>query len=160
MARRSIGDAAKVVIAAVIMGPPLGGVVVMGLLQVVPWMATGMPVDLPAFGENLLSALALSVPLSYMVGAHAAVLAGVALAAFVAWGGRLTWWSCLAAALIYPAILAANGWFATRGAPEALPPILINAAMMAVASASGGLLTYLLLRNTALVRKLNAPGGT
>ncbi|MFN3622482.1 MAG: hypothetical protein ACK4TP_00330 [Hyphomicrobium sp.] len=157
MARRSIGEAAKVVIAALLLGPPLGGIVVIGLLQLVPWMATDFAVPLPEFGKNLVSALLLAIPLSYAVGAYSAILAGLALAAYVAWGGRLTWWACLGASLVYPALLAVSGWVATRDAPETVSPVMINAAIIAIASASGALLTYLLLRRTALVRRLNAP---
>lgn len=157
MARRSINEAAKVVIAALVLGPPLGGMVVIGLLQFVPWVSTDFAVPLPEFGKNLFSALVLAVPLSYVVGVYAAILGGLALAAWVAWGGRLTWWAAVAASLIYPAGLALNGWITTMGSPETLPPVMINAAVMAAASASGALLTYLILRRTSLVRRLNAP---
>jgi hypothetical protein len=157
VARRSIGEAAKVVIPAILLGPPLGGIAVMALLQVVPWIAADFSVSLPEFGKNLASALLLSIPLSYAIGAYSAILAGLALAAYVAWGGRLTWWACIAASLVYPALLAVTGWLETRGSPETLPPVMINAAVMAVASASGALLTYLLLARTAFVRRLNAP---
>ncbi len=157
MARRSINEAAKVVIAALVLGPPLGGIVVIGLLQFVPWVSTDFAVPLPEFGNNLFSALVLAVPLSYLVGAYSAILGGLALAAYVAWGGRLTWWACVLASLVYPAGIAISGWIATLDSPETLPPVLINAAVMAAASASGALLTYLVLRRTTLVRKLNAP---
>jgi len=157
VARRSISEVAKIVIAAVLLGPPLGGLVVMGLLQILPWIATDFSVPLPEFGKNLVSALALAVPLSYAVGGSSAILGGLALAAYVSWGGRLTWWSCLIAALIYPAVLAVSGWLATRGSPASVPPTMINAAMMALAAASAALLTFLLLRRTAMVRRLNAP---
>jgi hypothetical protein len=156
VARRSIGEAAKVVIPAIVLGPPLGGLAVMALLQVVPWVATDFSVPLPEFGKNLASALLLSIPLSYAVGAYSAILAGLALAAWVAWGGHLTWWACIAASLVYPALLAVNGWIETHGT-EAAHPVMINAAVMAVASASGALLTYLLLARTSFVRRLNAP---
>lgn len=129
----------------------------MALLQVVPWIATDFSVPLPEFGKNLFSVLLLAIPLSYAVGAHAAILAGLALAAYVAWGGRLTWWACLAASFVYPALLALNGWIETRNSPETVSPVMINAATFAVASASGALLTFLLLRRTALVRRLGAP---
>jgi hypothetical protein len=158
MARRSINEAAKVVIAAIVLGPPLGGIAVMALLQLVPWMATDFGTPLPEFGTNFLSAVALAIPLSYVIGVYSAILAGLALAAYVSWGGRLTWWSCAAASLVYPAVLAVSGWFAVRGSPETLHPVMINAALMAVASVSGALLTYLLLKRTAMVRRLNAPG--
>lgn len=157
MARRSISEAAKVVIAALVLGPPLGGIVVLGLIQVVPWIATGLGVPLPEFGANLMSTILLALPLAYFVGAYSAILAGLALAAYVAWGGRLTLSACIGASLVYPVVLAATGWLATRGSPETFPPVMINAAMMAVASVSGALLTYLLLRRTALVRRLNTP---
>ena len=48
------------------------------------------------------------VPLSYFIGGMAAGLAGLALAAYFAWGGRITVWACLVAALIYPALLAVS----------------------------------------------------
>jgi len=157
MARRSINEAAMVVIAALVLGPPLGGIAIMALMQIVPWAATGFGVPLPEFGANLLSTILLAIPLAYFIGAYSAILAGLALAAYVAWGGRLTWWACVGASLVYPAVLAASGWLATRGSPETYPPVMINAAMIAVASVSGALLTYLLLRRTALVRRLNTP---
>jgi len=160
VARRSIGDAAKVVIAAVGLGPPLGGIAVMALLQVVPWFAADFSTPVPEFGKNLLSAVLLAIPLSYAVGVYSAVLAGLALAAFVAWGGRLTWWACVAASLVYPALLAIGSLVATHNSPETAPPLIINAALMTVASVSAALLTYVLLRNTAMVRKLNAPAGS
>lgn len=156
MARRSIGEAAKVVIAALVLGPPLGGIVVMGLLQLLPWMATDFSTPLPEFGANFLTTVGIAIPLSYVVGAYSAILAGLALAAWVAWGGRLTWWTCLIAALIYPAVEALAGWLASQGSPDTLRPIMLNAAIMAVASGSGALLTYLILRRTEFVRRLSA----
>lgn len=80
----------------------------MALLQVVPWLATGLADPVPQFGANLFKSLLLALPLSYLVGGPAAAIAGLALAAYFAWGGRITWWACLAASLIYPAVLAAN----------------------------------------------------
>lgn len=157
MARRSIGEAAKVVIAAVLLGPPLGGIAVMALLQLVPAMEGNFGTTLPEFGENMLSAVALAIPLAYVVGAHAAILGGLALAAWVAWGGRLTWYASVAASLVYPALLALNGWLTTHGPPETAPPAMIHAAIIAAGSASGALLTYLLLHRTAFVRRLNGP---
>ena len=158
MARRPIGEAAKVVIAAVLLGPPLGGIVVLGLMQIVPWVATDFVVPPLEFGASLMSTLLLAIPLAYAVGAYASILAGLALAAYVAWGGRLTWWACVGASLVYPAVLAASGWLATRGSPETLPPVMIHAAILAVASVSGALLTYLLLSRTGFVQRLNASG--
>lgn len=160
LARRSIIDAAKVVAVTVVLGPPLGGIVTMGLLQIVPWMATGFETPLPEFGMSLLGVVLVTIPFSYFVGAHAAILGGLALAAYIAWGGRLTWWACLAASSVYPAALAVGGWFATRQSPETYAPVLPHAGMMAIASASAALLIYLLLRRTALVRRLNAPAET
>ena len=145
------------VIAAVALGPPLGGIVVMALLQLVPAMEGNFGASLSEFGKNLLNAIALAIPLAYFVGATSAILGGLALAAYIAWGGRLTWWSCVVASLIYPALLALNGWISARGAPGTLPPALIHAAMIAVGSVSAALLTYLLLRKTAFARRLNAP---
>ncbi len=43
----------------------------------------------------------------------------------------------------------------THDSPQTLPPVMMNAALIAVASASGALLTYLLLSRTAFVRRLN-----
>jgi len=156
MARRSIGEAAKVVIAAVVLGPPLGGAALVALTQIVPFIATNFPVSVPEFSADLFKSIAIAVPLSYVVGLYSAILAGLALAAYVSWGGRLTWWSCLAAALFYPAVLAISGWLSVRGSPETLPPVMINAAVMAIASVCGALLTYLLLHRTGFVRRLNA----
>ena len=151
MARRSINDAAKVFLAAFVLGPPIGGVVFMALLQVVPWFAAGFSAPAPEVG-NLLKSLPLLVPLSYFIGGMAAGLAGLALAAYFAWGGRITVWACLVAALIYPALLAVSGVLAARGSPQTIPPVLLNAAMIAIASVSAALVCYVLLRNTKLVR--------
>jgi hypothetical protein len=155
--RRPISEAAKVVIAAVALGPPLGGIVVMALLQLVPAMEGNLGVSLPEFGKNALSAIALAIPFSYFVGAASAILGGLALAAYIAWGGRLTWWACVVASLVYPVLLGLNGWISASGAPGAPPQVLLHAALIAVGSVSGALLTYLLLRKTAFVRRLNAP---
>ena len=152
MARRSINDAVKVFAVALVLGPPIGGIVVMALLQLLPWIATGFADPVPKVGANLLSALLMMVPLSYFVGGMAAGLAGLALAAYFAWGGRITVWACLVAALIYPALLAFNGFVSARGSPEALAPVMLNAAMMAIASVSAALICFLLLRNTKLVQ--------
>ena len=151
MARRSINDAAKVFLAAFVLGPPIGGVAFMALLQVVPWFATGFSAPAPEVA-GLLKSLPLLVPLSYLVGGMAAGLAGLALAAYFAWGGRITVWACLVAALIYPALLAVSGVLAARGSPQTIPPVLLNAAMIAIASVSAALVCYVLLRNTKLVR--------
>jgi hypothetical protein len=158
VARRSINDAAKVVLAALVLGPPIGGIAVMVLLQIVPWLATGLADPAPQFGANLLKAVLLAVPLSYLVGAVPAVLAGLALAAYFAWGGRITVWACLVAALIYPALLVASGLIATRGSPETLPPVIAHAAMISIASLSAALVCFLLLRNTKLVQDSGAEG--
>ena len=152
VARRSINDAAKVVLAAVVLGPPIGGIVVMALLQIVPWLATGLADPAPQFGANLVKSVLLAVPLSYLVGGIPAVLAGLALAAYFAWGGRITVWACLVAALIYPAVLVVSGLIATRASPETLPPVMLHAAMISIASLSAALVCFLLLRNTKLVQ--------
>ena len=55
VARRSINDAAKVFLAAFVLGPPIGGIVFMALLQVVPWFAAGFAAPAPEVGANLLS---------------------------------------------------------------------------------------------------------
>lgn len=168
MARRSLSEAAKVVIAAVALGPPLGGVIVMtvvALLQVLPWLGGGSDIlswlaSGGAGGVNsssLLQLLAGMVLISYYAGGVPAVIAGLALAAYVAWGCRLTLWACLVASLIYPALLAASGLLATWESPEAARPALGYAAMVAVASYGSALVCYLLLHRTALVRRLNAP---
>jgi hypothetical protein len=151
VARRSINDSAKVFLAAFVLGPPIGGVVFMALLQGVPWFAAGFAAPAPEVG-NLLKSLPLLVPLSYFIGGMAAGLAGLALAAYFAWGGRITVWACLVAALIYPALLAVSGVLAARGSPQTIPPVLLNAAMIAIASVSAALVCYVLLRNTKLVR--------
>lgn len=160
MARRSINDAAKVLLAAVALGPPIGGITIMALLQIVPWLATGLADPAPQFGANLVMSVLLAVPLSYVVGGIPAVLAGLALAAYFAWGGRITVWACLVAALVYPAVLAVSGLIATRGSPETLPPVMLHATMIAIASLSAALVTFLLLRNTRLVQGAgNKPQG-
>jgi hypothetical protein len=152
VARRSINDAVKVFAAALVLGPPIGGIVVMALLQLLPWIATGFVDPASRVGANLLSSLLMMVPLSYFVGGMAAGLAGLALAAYFAWGGRITVWACLVAALIYPALLALNGFVSTRGSPETLASVMLNAAMMAIASVSAALICFLLLRKTKLVQ--------
>ncbi len=152
MARRSINDAAKVFVAAFVLGPPIGGIVVMALLQLLPWIATGFADPVPRVGANLLSSLLMMVPLSYFIGGMAAGLGGLALAAWFAWGNRITVWACLLAALIYPALLAAMGLIDTRGSPETLAPVMLNAAMMTIASISAALICFQLLRNTKLVQ--------
>jgi hypothetical protein len=157
MARRSINEASKVFIAAFVLGPPIGGLIVMTLLQALPWIATGFTDPLPQVSENIAKSLLLAIPLSYFAGGASALLAGLALAAYVAWGARLTWWACLAASLVYPALLVVSGLIATSGSPDTLPPVLLHAAMITVASAASALVCYALLRNTALVRRLNAP---
>jgi hypothetical protein len=160
VARRSINEAAKVLLAAVALGPPIGGITIMALLQIVPWLATGLADPAPQFGANLVMSVLLAVPLSYVVGGIPAVLAGLALAAYFAWGGRITVWACLVAALVYPAVLAVSGLIATRGSPETLPPVMLHAAMIAIASLSAALVTFLLLRNTRLVQGAgNKPQG-
>ena len=155
MARRSINEAAKVFLAAFVLGPPIGGVIIMTLLQVVPWLGTDFGAPLPQFGANLLTAVLMAVPLSYFVGGFSAALAGLALAAYVAWGHRLTLWACLAASLFYPAILFVSGVIAVSGSPETRPAILLHAATIAVASVSSALVCYFLLRKTALVQRLS-----
>jgi hypothetical protein len=152
VARRSINDAAKVVLAAVVLGPPIGGIVVMALLQIVPWLATGLADPAPQFASNLVKSVLLAVPLSYLVGGIPAVLAGLALAAYFAWGGRITVGACLVAALIYPAVLVVSGLIATRASPETLPPVMLHAAMICIASLSAAIVCFLLLRNTKLVQ--------
>ncbi len=144
-------------IAAFVLGPPIGGLIVMTLLQALPWIATGFTDPLPQVSENIAKSLLLAIPLSYFAGGASALLAGLALAAYVAWGARLTWWACLAASLVYPALLVVSGLIATSGSPDTLPPVLLHAAMITVASAASALVCYALLRNTALVRRLNAP---
>ncbi len=158
LARRSINEAAKVFLAAFVLGPPIGGIVFMALLQLLPWIATNFVVPLPEFSAGLFTSLLLAVPLSYFAGGFSAALAGLALAAYVAWGNRLTLLACLAAALIYPLVLTLTGLWETRGSPETVPPVMLHAAMIAIASLSSALICYLLLRNSALVRRLNAPG--
>ena len=152
MARRSINDAAKVVLAAVVLGPPIGGIAVMALLQILPSLATGLADPAPQLGVNLIKSVLLPVPLSYVVGGIPAVLAGLALAAYFAWGGRITAWACLVAALIYPALLVVSGFIATGGSPETLAPVMLHAAVISIASLSAALVCFLLLRNTKLVQ--------
>ena len=67
-------------LAAFVLGPPIGGVIIMALLQVVPWLATGLADPVPQFGANLVRSLLLYVPLSYLVCGPSAALAGLALA--------------------------------------------------------------------------------
>lgn len=140
-------------LAAFVLGPPVGGIVTMGLLQGLPWLASGFSDHVGEFGGNLLSSMLLAVPLSYFVGGGAAIIAGLALAAYVAWGYPLNVWACLVASLIYPLLLLVTGYLAAGGSPETMPAVLTHAAMMAVASVSAALISYLLLRRTALVQR-------
>jgi hypothetical protein len=160
VARRSINDAAKVFLAAFVLGPPIGGVASLALSQVVPLFATGFAGPVPEVG-NILKSLALMLPLSYLVGGMAAGLAGLALAAYVSWGNSLTLWACLAASLIYPAILGVSGLLAANESSVIGRSVLTQAAVLAVASLSSALICYLLLRNTKLVQASgDRPQGT
>ncbi|HEY8246755.1 MAG TPA: hypothetical protein VIG38_05695 [Hyphomicrobium sp.] len=152
MARRSINEAAKVFLAAFVLGPPIGGVIIMALLQVLPWLSGGLADPAPQFGANLIKSLLLAVPLSYLVGGLSAMLAALALAAYFAWGYRLTVWACVAASLIYPAVLLVSGLLQTVGSPETRQPVLLHAAMIAIASVCAAVVCYFLLRNTKLVQ--------
>ena len=152
VARRSINEAAKVFLAAFVLGPPIGGIITMALLQGVPWLARGLADPVPQFGANLIKSLLLAVPLSYLVGGMSAMLAGLALAAYFTWGYRLTVWACVAASLIYPAVLVVSGLLQTAGSPETRQPVLLHAAMISIASVCAAIVCYLLLRNTKLVQ--------
>ena len=55
------------------------------------------------FGNSVLMAVLVAIPVSYFAGGLEALIAGLALGLYVYWGGRLTLWSCIGAALIYPA---------------------------------------------------------
>ena len=140
-------------LAAFVLGPPIGGVIIMALLQVVPWLATGLADPVPQFGANLVKSLLLALPLSYLVGGPSAMLVGLALAAYYAWGHRLTLWECLAASLIYPAVLAANSMVQaishSESVTRAVPTYVLFIAIPSVCSA---LVCYFLLRNTKLVQ--------
>jgi hypothetical protein len=142
-----------VFLAAFVLGPPIGGVINMALLQVVPWLGNGLADPVPQFGANLVKSLLLALPLSYLVGGPAAAIAGLALAAYFAWGGRITWWACLAASLIYPAVLAANSMVQaithSESVTRAVPTYGLFIATPSVCSA---LVCYFLLRNTKLVQ--------
>lgn len=156
MARRSIGDAVKVFLAVFALGPPIGGIsVIVGLLAY-QWYATVPREPVLHALAGLGRMLVVTVPVSYYVGAMAAGIAGLALAAYVAWGYRFTFRACLLAAWIYPLGFAIRGLL-TAG-PETLPAALTYSAVIAAASTVAASICYLLLRNTAFVRGLNAPG--
>jgi small-conductance mechanosensitive channel len=147
-----------VLIGVAMLGPPIGGILMVFLTQFLPALTAGQPQPLaeliPALGLMLLSV----VPLSYVVGGQTAVLAGLALAAFVAWGGRLTVWACLAAALIHPALIAIVAAFDSRGTePETLRSVLTYTAILGIISAISAAICYFVLRNTWFMRDATKP---
>lgn len=155
MARRSINDAAKVFIAVFVLGPPIGGSLVLIGLQVSQWITSAPTEPLLQRLAGLGQLLLVTVPLSYYVGGMAAGIAGLALAAYIAWGYRFTLWACVAAALIYPAGFAVQALIVAS--KDSLTAALIYAAVMAAGAVASAVICYFLLRRTSLVRRLNAP---
>ena len=80
------------------------------------------------------------------------MLAGLGARRLFRLGGRLTVWACVAASLIYPAVLLVSGLLQTVGSPETWQPVLLHAAMIAIASVCAAVVCYFLLRNTKLVQ--------
>ena len=158
MARRSINDAAKVFIAVFVLGPPIGGSLVLIGLQVSQWIASAPAEPLLQRLAGLGQLLLVTVPLSYYVGGMAAGIAGLALAANIAWGYRLTLWACIVSALIYPAAFAAHALIVAS--QDSLTAALIYAGVMAAGAVGSAVICYFLLRRTSLVRRLNAPAQT
>jgi len=156
MARQPISVAAKVFAAVALLGPPIGGLAFMSLLELFRWSSgfdTGSPPrSILEVGKAMLG----WVQISYVAGGQAAFLAGLALAAWVAWGGRFNLWACLAAAEVYSVLLVVMAL--VNPDPEGRTVVLLQAGLTAVFSAVAGLGCYLLLRKTALVRGINAPG--
>lgn len=153
MARQPISVAAKVFAAVALIGPPIGGLAFITLVELYRWWsglgAGSLPRPIPDVGKGVL----VLIQASYMIGGPAALLAGLALGAWVAWGGRLTVWSCLAAAEVYALMLAVVGLL--DGYPPAA--VLVQVGMIAILSAIAALGGYLLLHKTALARGINAP---
>lgn len=151
--RQPISVAAKVFAAVALLGPLIGGLAFITLAELFRWSsglgAGSLPRPIHDVGERVL----VLIQASYMIGGPAAFLAGLALGAWVAWGGRLTVWSCLAAAEVYALMLAAVLLL------DGLPPaaVLVQVGLIAVLSAIAALGGYLLLRKTALARGINAP---
>jgi len=155
VARQPISVAAKVFAAVALLGPPIGGLAFMSLVELFRWSsdfgAGSPPRSILDVGKAMLGWL----QISYVAGGQAALLAGAALAAWVAWGGRFTLWACLAAAEVYALMLAVMALVAPN--PHGRSVVLLQAGLTAVFSAVAGLGCYLLLRKTALARGINAP---
>jgi len=158
MARRPIKVAMKVLIGVVLLGPPIGAILLMLLMQFVPWVANGFPEPVSTFIPGFFAALIAALPLSYVFGGHTAVLAGLALAAYVAWGGRLNLWVCLLAALIYPVLVGAVTLLDARGAEnEGLSVLLGYAGVLAGTALAAAAVCYLVLRNTWFMKDATKP---
>lgn len=157
VARRPVSEAVKVFLLVLALGPPIGGIVVMTGLQIFQWAAVRSSEPLTQSLATLGKSLIVAVPLSYYVGGFAAGIAGLALATYISWGFRFTLWACLAAALIYPLGFALRGYLIAP--PETVAAVLIYASIVAAGSVASALICYVLLRNTALVRRINADAG-
>ncbi|MDH4983834.1 hypothetical protein [Hyphomicrobium sp. D-2] len=95
--------------------------------------------------------------ISYFIGAVPAAICGLALAAWVAWGRPITVSACVAASLIYPAVLAMTAFFARDSMGRSV--VFFHAVIVAGFSLAAVLGCYLLLRAFGLVRITNAAGG-
>lgn len=155
MARQPIGVAAKVFAVVCGLGPPIGGMVGMALLESFRW-STDFYDGSRTITDVLNTALGW-LQLSYFVGAIPAALCGLALAAWVSWGRPITVLTCFAASLVYPAVLAITALFAPD--PHGMNVAMLHAAVVGGFSLVAGLGCYLLLRVFGLVRIANAAGG-
>lgn len=152
MARQPISVAAKVFAVVCGLGPPIGGLVGMALLESFRW-ATGF-YDGSRTLTGVMNTAYGWLQLSYFVGAVPAALCGLALAAWVAWGRPITVFICLAASLIYPAVLALTALFAADA--DGRNVALLHAGVVGGFSLVASLGCYLLLRAFGLVRITNA----
>jgi hypothetical protein len=156
--RRPIGDAAKVFVASVVLGPPVGGIVAL-LLASLADMALGNGGLLYVTAAAPLSAIPLALVGGFVIGLPAALVAGLALGGYVGSGHRLTPLACALAALLYPAILLAHAFVTRAGPPINFHMRVQNVTTIAVASVVTALIFYGLFRNTTFVRRLRAPVG-
>ena len=106
--------------AAFVLGPPIGGIIIMALLQVLPWLADGLADPAPQFGANLIKSLLLPVPLSYFVGGYRRCSPRLGAGRLFRLGRPHHGVGVLAASLIYPAVLSRVGPAANVGSPETL----------------------------------------
>lgn len=154
MARQPISVAAKVFAVVFALGPPIAGMAGMALLESFRWSSD---LNDGRTATDLLNTALGWLQLSYFIGFMPAALCGLALAAWVSWGRPLTLPVCLAASLVYPAVLAITALFTAD--TEGMSVALLHAAVVGGFSLVAGLGCYLLLRAFGLARISNAAGG-